>query len=143
MTRMSLFSSPFLLGFDDIEARLERLAKGADAYPPYNIERVSAGNGDENFLISVAVAGFTAAELEVIAEDNQLVIRGRQADDEARDYLHRGIAGRQFQRSFLLADGMVVDGAELRDGLLTVTARRPQVEKVARRIDITTAGGHA
>jgi HSP20 family molecular chaperone IbpA len=144
MTRMSLFSSPFLLGFDEIEARLERLAKGADAYPPYNIERVAGTAGsDELFLISLAVAGFTVAELEVICEDNQLLIRGRQADDGNRDYLHRGIAARQFQRTFLLADGMMVSGAALSDGLLTVTANRPQPEKVARRITITAAGTDA
>ncbi|HUV32528.1 MAG TPA: Hsp20 family protein [Devosiaceae bacterium] len=141
MTRMSLFSSPFLLGFDEIEARLERLAKGADAYPPYNIERATGNAGDEMFLISLAVAGFTVEELEVISEDNQLVIRGRQADDASRDYLHRGIAARQFQRTFLLADGMTVTGAELRDGLLTVIATRPPADSVARRVPITAANG--
>lgn len=143
MTRMSLFSSPFLLGFDDIEARLERLAKGADGYPPYNIERVPGNDGEELFLITIAVAGFTADELEVVSEANQLLIRGRQADDSSRDFLHRGIAARQFQRTFLLADGMVVDGAELRDGMLTITVRRPPADAVSKRIDIATPGNGA
>ncbi|MEX0627622.1 MAG: Hsp20 family protein, partial [Cucumibacter sp.] len=120
MTRMSLFSSPFLLGFDEIEARLERLAKGADSYPPYNIERVPGKGGDETFLISIAVAGFAADELEITSDDNQLIIRGRQSDEAGRQFLHRGIAARQFQRTFLIADGMRVEGAELRDGLLNV-----------------------
>ncbi|MEX1179906.1 MAG: Hsp20 family protein [Cucumibacter sp.] len=143
MTRMSLFSSPFLLGFDEIEARLERLAKGADSYPPYNIERVPGKGGDETFLISIAVAGFAADELEITSEDNQLIIRGRQSDEAGRQFLHRGIAARQFQRTFLIADGMRVEGAELRDGLLTVTALRPHAEKVARHIPIRTAGVEA
>lgn len=138
MTRMSLFSSPFLLGFDEIEARLERLAKGADGYPPYNIERLTGNDGDERFMISIAVAGFTADELDVVREDSQLTIRGRQSDEAGREFLHRGIATRQFQRTFLLADGMQVEGAELQDGLLTVSVVRPQTEKAAERIEIRT-----
>lgn len=138
MTRMSLFSSPFLLGFDEIEARLERLAKGADGYPPYNIERLTGNDGDERFMISIAVAGFTADELDVVREDSQLTIRGRQSDEAGREFLHRGIATRQFQRTFLLADGMQVEGAELQDGLLTVSVVRPQSEKAAERIEIRT-----
>ncbi|TDQ62139.1 HSP20 family molecular chaperone IbpA [Maritalea mobilis] len=139
MSRMSFFSSPFLLGFDEIEQRLDRLAKAADGYPPYNIERISDEDGAEQFHISVAVAGFTQDELEITLEDNQLLIRGRQQDDPNREFLHRGIAARQFQRSFLLADGMRVEGAALKDGLLNIALVRPNVEKVARRIEIKTA----
>src|SRR6478672_2153301 len=116
MSRISLFSAPFLLGFDALEERVDRLAKASDGYPPYNIERTVAADGAEQFLISIAVAGFSKGELDVIAEDNQLLIRGRQKDDPERQYLHRGIAARQFQRNFLLADGVVVKEAELRHG---------------------------
>jgi HSP20 family molecular chaperone IbpA len=139
MNRMSIFSSPFLLGFDEIEARLDRLSRGADGYPPYNIERRTEGDGAELFMVAVAVAGFSASELEVVTEDGQLVIRGRQSEAEGREYLHRGIATRQFQRCFLLADGMKVTDAELKDGLLTVTMERPLPQKISHRIDIRTA----
>ncbi|WP_415155609.1 Hsp20 family protein [Maritalea sp.] len=139
MSRMSFFSSPFLLGFDEFEQRLDRLAKAADGYPPYNIERVAAEDGSETFQISIAVAGFAEDELEITLEDNQLLIRGRQADDPAREFLHRGIAARQFQRSFLLAEAMLVEGADLRDGLLNVMIRRPNIEKVTKRIKIKSA----
>src|SRR5690606_26768506 len=111
MSRVSMFSAPFLLGFDALEERLDRLSKAADGYPPYNIERTTDADGTERFLISIAVAGFSGDELEVMAEDNQLLVRGRQKDDGTREFLHRGIAARQFQRSFLLADGVVVKEA--------------------------------
>ena len=136
MSRVSLFSAPFLLGFDAFEERVDRLAKAADGYPPYNIERRSGAEGEEQFLISIAVAGFSSAELEVISEDNQLLVRGRQKDDHSREFLHRGIAARQFQRSFLLADGMVVKDAMLKDGMLIVSVVRPRTQKIARRIEI-------
>jgi len=139
MSRMSFFSSPYLLGFDEFEQRLDRLAKAADGYPPYNIERVADKDGSETFLISIAVAGFSEEELEITLEDNQLLIRGRQSDDPEREFLHRGIAARQFQRSFLLADVMQVKGAELTDGLLNITILRPNVEKVAKRIEIKSS----
>lgn len=139
MSRVSLFSAPFLLGFDTFEERLDRLSKAADGYPPYNIERTTDADGTERFLISIAVAGFAPGELEILAEDNQLLVRGRQKDDPAREFLHRGIAARQFQRSFLLADGMLVEGALLRDGMLIVTLKRPRSEKIARRIEIATS----
>ena len=138
MSRVSMFSAPFLLGFDAFEERVDRLAKAADGYPPYNIER-TLDEGGETFLISIAVAGFAAGDLEVMTEDNQLLVRGRQKDDPAREYLHRGIAARQFQRSFLLADGMVVKDALLRNGMLSIAVVRPRAEKVARRIDIRSA----
>ncbi len=139
MSRVSMFSAPFLLGFDAFEERVDRLAKAADGYPPYNIERTLDAEGAETFLISIAVAGFAAGDLEVMTEDNQLLVRGRQKDDPAREYLHRGIAARQFQRSFLLADGMVVQDALLRNGMLSIAVVRPRAEKVARRIDIRSA----
>jgi HSP20 family molecular chaperone IbpA len=136
MSRVSLFSAPFLLGFDAFEERVDRLAKAADGYPPYNIERRLDADGTERFLISIAVAGFSAAELDVIAEDNQLQVRGRQKDDGTKEFLHRGIATRQFQRTFLLAEGVVVRDAALSHGMLVITIDRPQVEKVARHIEI-------
>jgi HSP20 family molecular chaperone IbpA len=134
-----MFSAPFLLGFDAFEERIDRLAKAADGYPPYNIERRSEADGTETYLISIAVAGFAEPELEVVAEDSQIVVRGRQKDDAAREFLHRGIAARQFQRSFLIAEGMQVRDAMLRNGMLTIAVVRPKAEKVARRIEIRSA----
>ena len=139
MSRVSMFSAPFLLGFDAFEERIDRLSKAADGYPPYNIERTLDEEGAETFMISIAVAGFGTADLDVMVEDNQLLVRGRQKDDAAREYLHRGIAARQFQRNFLLADGMVVKDAELRNGMLVISVVRPKAEKIARRIEIRSA----
>lgn len=139
MSRISMFSAPFLLGFDTFEERVDRLSKAADGYPPYNIERRIEADGTEHYLISIAVAGFAQNELEVIAEDNQLLVRGRQKEDPNREFLHRGIAARQFQRSFLLADGVVVKDALLRNGMLIVSVLRPKAEKVARQIEIRSA----
>ena len=136
MSRISVFSAPFLLGFDGFEERVDRLAKSADGYPPYNIERRIDAEGTEHFLVSIAVAGFGAGELEVLAEDGQLLVRGRQKDEPGREFLHRGIAARQFQRSFLLADGMIVKDATLGHGMLVITIERPRTSKIARRIDI-------
>ncbi|MFD2677216.1 Hsp20 family protein [Camelimonas lactis] len=138
MTRASPFSHPFLLGFDEIEQALDRAAKAAtDGYPPYNIERIQRGDADpERLRITLAVAGFTRDQLEITLEENQLVIRGRQLEDKSRVFLHRGIAARQFQRSFLLADGMEVLGADLSNGLLSVDVARPDAQRVVRRIDI-------
>lgn len=138
MTRASPFSHPFLLGFDEIEQALDRAAKAAtDGYPPYNIERIQRAEADpERLRITLAVAGFTRDQLEITLEENQLVIRGRQVDDKSRVFLHRGIAARQFQRSFLLADGMEVLGADLSNGLLSVDVARPDAQRVVRRIDI-------
>lgn len=139
MSRVSMFSAPFLLGFDAFEERIDRLSKAADGYPPYNIERTLDAAGAETFMISIAVAGFGTADLDVTVEDNQLLVRGRQKDDAAREYLHRGIAARQFQRNFLLADGMMVKDAELRNGMLVIPVVRPKAEKIARRIEIRSA----
>ena len=116
MSRVPSLSSPFLLGFDEIERALDRVAKAADGYPPYNIERIARDNGHpERLRITLAVAGFTRDQLDVTVEESQLVIRGRQQDDKARQYLHRGIAARQFQRTFVLADGMEVLGRGLEE----------------------------
>ncbi len=138
MPRVSVFSAPFLLGFDAFEERIDRMAKAADGYPPYNIERLAATNKAEHYQITIAVAGFCANELEIISEDNQLLVRGRHLDDNEHQFLHRGIATRQFQRSFLLADGMIVKGADLKDGMLIIGVERPKIRKTARRIDIRT-----
>lgn len=139
MSRVSMFSAPFLLGFDTLEERVDRLAKAADGYPPYNIERLVDADGGEKFLVSIAVAGFARGDLDVIAEDNQLLVRGRQKEESTKEYLHRGIAARQFQRNFLLADGVVVKEAELANGMLVVTLERPKAEKIARIIEIRSA----
>jgi HSP20 family molecular chaperone IbpA len=137
MSKLPSLSSPFLLGFDEIERVLDRVGKAADGYPPYNIERVPRdGNSPERLRITLAIAGFTRDQLEVTVEENQLVIRGRQADDKSRQYIHRGIAARQFQRTFVLADGMEVSGADLKNGLLSIDLVRPEPERVVRSISI-------
>lgn len=143
MSRMTPFSSPLLLGFDSVEKTLERIAKGGDGYPPYNIERVRAREGDASsagqgdlIRITLAVAGFLPEDLEVTVEENQLLIRGRQSEDDEREYLHRGIAARQFQKCFLLADGMRVIGAQLKNGLLLIDLAKPEPERIVRKIEI-------
>jgi HSP20 family molecular chaperone IbpA len=138
MSRQSPFGHPFLLGFDEIEQALDRVSKAAgDGYPPYNIERLArTEQAPERLRITLAVAGFTRDQLEVTLQEGQLAIRGRQHDDKTRHYLHRGIAARQFQRTFLLADGMEVLGADLSDGLLSIDLARPEPERTVRKIDI-------
>ena len=134
MTRSAMFNSPFLLGFEHLERLLERTAKSAgDGYPPYNIEQA----GPERLRITLAVAGFAPEDLSVTVEDKQLVIRGKQGENGAREFLHRGIAARQFQRSFVLADGIEVTGAELENGLLSVDLSRPRAEPVVKKIAIS------
>jgi HSP20 family molecular chaperone IbpA len=133
MTRLSLFSSPLLLGFDQFERALDRVNKAAsDGYPPYNVEQT----GENALRITLAVAGFTMAELNVQVEDNQLVVRGKQVDDKDRLYLHRGIAARQFQRSFMLAEGIEVAGASLDNGLLDIDLIRRVTEGRVQAITI-------
>ena len=138
MTRMTTLTSPFLLGFDEIERTLDRITKSAsDGYPPYNIERIPATEQlPESIRITLAVAGFRREQLDITLEDKQLVIRGRQTEERERIFLHRGIAARQFQRVFLLADGMEVGGADLENGLLSIDLIRPEPEKTVRRITI-------
>jgi HSP20 family molecular chaperone IbpA len=138
MSRVPSLSSPFLLGFDEIERVLDRVAKASDGYPPYNIERIAAAEScPERLRITLAVAGFTREQLDVTVEENQLVIRGRQNDDKTRNYLHRGIAARQFQRTFVLADGMEVLRADLKNGLLSIDLARPEPERLVKTICIT------
>jgi HSP20 family molecular chaperone IbpA len=138
MSRVPSLSSPFLLGFDEVERALTRVAKAAsEGYPPYNIERINrTGTEPETLRITLAVAGFTRDQLEITLEENQLVIRGRQVDDKEREFLHRGIAARQFQRAFLLADGLEVRGADMSNGLLSIDLVRPEAERIVRKIDI-------
>jgi HSP20 family molecular chaperone IbpA len=138
MSRIPSLSSPFLLGFEEIERALDRVSKASDGYPPYNIERVARDEQNPECLrITLAVAGFTRDQLDVTVEENQLVIRGRQQDDKTRQYLHRGIAARQFQRTFVLADGMEVMGADLKNGLLSIDLIRPEFGRTAKSIAIT------
>ena len=138
MSRMTPFSSPLLLGFDAMEKTLERLAKSGDGYPPYNIERLGAVDGKaERLRITLAVAGFAESDLDVTTEENQLIVRGRQTDDTEREFLHRGIAARQFQRCFVLADGMRVIAADLKNGLLSIDLDRPESERLVRKINIS------
>jgi len=140
MSRMTPFSSPLLLGFDTIEKTLERVAKNGDGYPPYNIERLRGDNGGDRLRITLAVAGFAEADLEITVEDSELVVRGRQTDDTEREFLHRGIAARQFQRVFVLADGMRVTNADLKNGLLAIDLDRPEPERLVRKINISVKG---
>jgi len=136
VTKMALGAHPFLLGFDELERLVERTAKsGNDGYPPYNIEQI----GETRFRITLALAGFAESDLAITLEDRQLVIRGRQTDDsDGRAFLHRGIAARQFQRSFVLADGVEVAGAEMENGLLHVDLHRAVPDKVVQTIKINT-----
>jgi HSP20 family molecular chaperone IbpA len=137
MTRLSIFNSPLLLGFDHFERTLDRVSKvAADGYPPYNVEQT----GENTLRITLAVAGFAMDDLVIRVEDNQLVVRGKQTDDKERLYLHRGIAARQFQRSFVLAEGIEVAGAWLDSGLLHVDLVRPSLESRVRTIEIKQVG---
>ena len=134
MTKLTLGTHPFLLGFDQLERLVERTAKtGNDGYPPYNIEQTS----ENSYRITLALAGFSEADLEITVEDRQLVVRGRQGDDSAgRIFLHRGIAARQFQRSFVLADGVDVGEALMENGLLHIDLTRAVPEKTVQTIQI-------
>jgi HSP20 family molecular chaperone IbpA len=137
MTRLSIFNSPLLLGFDHFERALDRVSKvAADGYPPYNVEQT----GDNTLRITLAVAGFAMDDLAIRIEDNQLVVRGKQTDDKERLYLHRGIAARQFQRSFVLAEGIEVASAWLDNGLLHIDLVRPLPESRVRTVEIKQAG---
>ncbi|HHY02524.1 MAG TPA: Hsp20 family protein [Paracoccus sp.] len=135
MTKMSLGTHPFLLGFDQLERLAERAAKGAEGYPPYNIEH----RAPDGFRITLAVAGFAENDLSLTVEDRQLVIRGRQAEDASEDrvFLHRGIASRAFQRSFVLAEGIEVETAGLENGLLHIELRRTAPQNVVQTIPIS------
>ncbi len=134
MTKISFASHPFLLGFEQLDRLVERTAKsGNEGYPPYNIEQ----SADNTYRITLAVAGFRDEDLSITLENAQLVIRGRQEDDsDGRVFLHRGIAGRQFQRSFVLADGVEVAGASMENGLLHVDLQRSVPDAVVQTINI-------
>jgi HSP20 family molecular chaperone IbpA len=143
-TRLSLFDHPFFLGFDHFEREFDRIKKTSDGYPPYNVEQI-----DENHLrITLAIAGFTMDDLHVEVENNQLLVRGKTTDNGDRVYLHRGIATRQFQKSFVLADGVEVKEAFMDNGLLHIDMERIVPESKARRIhiqdknDTSSAGKH-
>ncbi|KAA3511038.1 MULTISPECIES: Hsp20 family protein [Agrobacterium] len=140
MSRMTPFTHPLMLGFDAMEKTLERMTKANDGYPPYNIERLAAeGGSPERLRITIAVAGFSEDDLEVTTADNQLIIRGRQQEQDAKDYLYRGIAARQFQRVFVLAEGMQVNDARLRNGLLSIDLTRPEISNVVKKINISVS----
>lgn len=134
MTKLTLSTHPFLLGFDQLERLVNRTAKsGTDGYPPFNIEQTT----EHSFRITLAVAGFTEADISITVEDRQLVVRGRQPDvDETRVFLHRGIAARQFQKSFVLAEGVDVGEAAMENGLLHIDLERAEPESIVQTIPI-------
>jgi len=134
MSKLSLGSHPYLLGFEQLERLLERTAKSdQNGYPPYNIEQTDANS----YRITLAVAGFAEADLAITVEDRQLVVRGRQTDDgDERVFLHRGIAARQFQRTFVLAEGVEVNGADLQNGLLHIDLSRAEPERIVQTVKI-------
>ena len=133
MPNLTPFNNPFLVGFDELEQMLLRVAKGADSFPPYNVEQLNA----TTFAITMAVAGYSEEDLDIMQEDNQLVIRGRQDHDPSRHYLHQGIAARSFIKSFVLADGMQIKEAVLENGLLIITLQKPQKNPNIKKIAIT------
>ena len=138
MSRVSMFNSPLLLGFDHFESMIDQLAKaGNDGYPPYNIEHVS----DRELRITMAVAGFAEEDVQITLEQNQLLVQGRQQDDNDKVYLHRGIAARQFQKRFVLAEGIEVLGAEMDNGLLHIELARPEPSIISQEIKIRKSGG--
>ena len=137
MSRLTVFNSPLLLGFDHFERVLDRVTKAqADGYPPYNVEQT----GEQSLRLTLAVAGFSLEDLSLAVEDNQLIVRGKQKDEGERVYLHRGIAARQFQRAFVLAEGIEVRTAWLDNGLLHIDLVRPSPESRVRQIEIKQAG---
>jgi HSP20 family molecular chaperone IbpA len=138
MSRVSVFSSPLLLGFDQLEQLLDQATKAGDGYPPYNIERLTEPlEAAERWLISLAVAGFSASDLDITVDGRQLMVKGRQKDDTKREFMHRGIAGRSFLRSFVLADGMDVVRADLKNGLLVLALHRPPPAHTIKTIAVT------
>jgi len=139
MARVTRLTSPLLLGFEEIESLIQRAGQksSGDGYPPYNIERLAQADGEpERLRITLALAGFTEKDLEVTVEDRKLIIRGRQADDTEREFIYRGIASRQFQRSFVLADGMEVRSAGLENGMLQIDLIRLVPDRLVRRVEI-------
>jgi len=143
MSKLSLLSSPLLLGFEEMERLIDRVGKNGDGYPPYNIERIAPRGGSEDaaerLRIVLAVAGFRRDQLEVTLEDNQLTIRGRQEEEKGREFIHRGIAARQFSRTFVLAEAIEVKAADLSDGLLRIDLVRREPDRLVRKIEIGSA----
>ena len=138
MSRLSLFNSPLLLGFEEFEQAVDRITKsGTDGYPPYDVEQI----GENRLRITLAVAGFTLDDLDVRIEDNQLVIRGKKREEGDRVFLHRGIAARQFHRSFVLAEGIEVSEAALSNGLLHIDLVKPLNEPKVKKVKIVAASG--
>ena len=131
---MTAFNNPFLLGFDELEDMLTRVTKGAEGFPPYNIEQIAA----DRLQITLAIAGYAESDIDILVEDNQLVIRGQQPQEPERRYLHRGIAARSFIKTFVLADGMVIEGARLENGLLQIDLKKPVRQTRVQRIAIQT-----
>ena len=131
---MTAFNNPFLLGFDELEDMLTRVSKGAESFPPYNLEQLSP----ELMRITLAIAGYVAEDLDITLEDNQLMIRGQQTQDPNRHYIHRGIAARSFIKTFELADGMTIEGACLENGLLSIDLKKPLKISHVQRISIQT-----
>ncbi len=141
MSRLQTIRNPFLLGFDEVERAFEGATRAAqDGYPPYNVERIVSDDGSELLRIVLAVAGFTKDQLEITLEGNQLIVSGKQENDTSRDYLYRGIATRQFQRGFLLADGLIVQSANLSEGLLAIELWRPAPNRNSSKIEIRERG---
>jgi len=139
MPRLSMLSNPLLLGFEEIERLIDHANKGVgDSYPPYNIERIANVDGGTQLLrITLAVAGFTRDQLEIKLEHSQLTVRGKQHDDKPREFLYRGIAARQFSRTFVLAEGIEVESADLSNGLLAIDLKRVEPERLVRTIEIS------
>lgn len=133
MPNLTPFNNPFLVGFDEFEQMLLRVAKGADSFPPYNIEQLDP----LTFSITLAVAGYSEDDLDIVQEDNQLIVRGRQEHDPNRHYLHQGIAARSFIKSFVLADGMKIESATLENGLLAIVLQKPKKNPNIKKIAIT------
>ncbi|WP_375621982.1 Hsp20 family protein [Bartonella sp. TT119HLJHH] len=136
MTHVTPFSNPFLLGFETVEKILQRIGKADEAYPAYNIERLHKNDDANHIRITLAVAGFKINHLNILLDDNQLVIHGKQTDNQNHQYLYRGIAARQFQRTFVLAEGMHVTNAELKNGLLSINLYQPKLKKEIKQIPI-------
>ncbi|WP_375651638.1 Hsp20 family protein [Bartonella sp. LB28NMGDW] len=143
MTHVTPFSNPFLLGFETVEKILQRIGKADEAYPAYNIERLHKNDDANHIRITLAVAGFKINHLNIFLDDNQLVIHGKQTDNQNHQYLYRGIAARQFQRTFVLAEGMHVTNAELKNGLLSINLYQPKLKKEIKQIPIKVSSGES
>ncbi|EJF83512.1 hypothetical protein MCU_01197 [Bartonella elizabethae Re6043vi] len=143
MTHVTSFSNPFLLGFETVEKILQRIGKADEAYPAYNIERLHKNDDANHIRITLAVAGFKINHLNILLDDNQLVIHGKQTDNQNHQYLYRGIAARQFQRTFVLAEGMNVTNAELKNGLLSINLYQQKLKKEIKQIPIKVSNGES